>query len=281
MNIRGVTFVPPPGWSPAPANWLPDATWSPDPSWPTPPDGWVFYRGPYGEPIDAPSGAWPGTPRQYSSPAPGAAPFVPAPTPGSPEKATSGRRPRGLWLALGGATLVIVAALAVALNMLHLASDPDLSDRQLDVLMSDPALNAFHLDLVKGASTQLERPEHCSALTDIEKQHMLKHYSNTRPTDQALPTQTVFVGVFDSPNSAKEHFALVGPCNAELGSRIIQPATSGSKGQVMVAQQEGESESLVMAQYANILVTAPQSFAGDPMSYLSVLVGAVERAAAS
>jgi len=33
-------FNPPPGWPPAPPNWLPGPDWPPDPAWPTPPPGW-------------------------------------------------------------------------------------------------------------------------------------------------------------------------------------------------------------------------------------------------
>lgn len=201
--------------------------------------------------------------------------------PASSGEARLGRRPRGLWLALGGVALVLLAALVVVFAVFRPASEPDLSDQQVDVLLADSALNASHLELVQGASTQLDQPDGCKKLADIEEQHMVKHYNNTRPTGQSLPAQTVFLGVFDSPSSASEHFSLIGQCNTELGSTITQPATSYGKGRALVLEPKGESERLVMAQYANILVSAPQSFAGDPSNYLSVFVGAVERAARS
>ena len=45
------SFNPPPGWPAAKDGWTPQAGWTPPGNWPAPPAGWVFYRGPYGEPV--------------------------------------------------------------------------------------------------------------------------------------------------------------------------------------------------------------------------------------
>lgn len=51
-------FVPPPGWPTVPDGWCPPDNWQPSSSWPPAPSGWVFYQGAYGQPMDAPAGAW-------------------------------------------------------------------------------------------------------------------------------------------------------------------------------------------------------------------------------
>lgn len=53
-----VTFHSPPSWRTPPPPWTPPRDWRPDPQWGPPPAGWVFYTGPYGEPVAPPDGAW-------------------------------------------------------------------------------------------------------------------------------------------------------------------------------------------------------------------------------
>lgn len=64
VDIAGLRFNPPPGWPPAPENFVPQPGWQPDPSWPPPPPGWRLWVDDQQIPAQAevPRTAQPGTP---------------------------------------------------------------------------------------------------------------------------------------------------------------------------------------------------------------------------
>ncbi|MGC3955115.1 MAG: hypothetical protein QM804_12875 [Propionicimonas sp.] len=92
-----VYFQAPPGWPSAPPGVFPAAGWQPDPNLVPPPPGWVYYRDASGAPVPAPPGAWQPVP---------AAPAAAAP---------SGRRPKGLLVAVGVVALALVGAVTYVL----------------------------------------------------------------------------------------------------------------------------------------------------------------------
>ncbi len=56
--MSDIRFTPAPDWPDPAPGWLPPAGWQPPADWPKAPDGWVFYRGGYGEPVEPPAGSW-------------------------------------------------------------------------------------------------------------------------------------------------------------------------------------------------------------------------------
>ena len=53
-------FNPPPGWPPPPSpEWQPPPKWQPDPAWSPAPQGWSFWVGDEGEPVDPPPNSFP------------------------------------------------------------------------------------------------------------------------------------------------------------------------------------------------------------------------------
>jgi hypothetical protein len=71
VDIVGLRFNPPPGWPPAPEDFVPQPGWQPHPSWPPPPPGWRLWVDDQQIPAQAevPWAAQPGTPPSPWQPA--------------------------------------------------------------------------------------------------------------------------------------------------------------------------------------------------------------------
>lgn len=121
---RDVRFVPAPGWPPVASEWLPESSWEPPGDWPAAPSDWSFYRGPYGEPVEAPAGHWtpPGerdgsTARESadsgrSAPPPATSASISAQVedPASARASSTGRRVAGAVVAAAGLLMLTIAS---------------------------------------------------------------------------------------------------------------------------------------------------------------------------
>lgn len=125
------TFVVPPGWPAVPAGWCPPASWEPSPEWPAAPQGWVFYRGPYGEPAAPPANAWvPKLPGVA-----GVAVLAPQSPPAAPRSAPKRSGANRVWL-IGGAAVVVIVVVVAAVLLLGRSGEKPLTGAEFEQVVA-------------------------------------------------------------------------------------------------------------------------------------------------
>lgn len=168
-----------------------------------------------------------------------------------------------------------VAALFVVPTLV--AGEPTLTDAQVTVLLADPGINASGLEEHSGPEEGMPENESCQKILAAETAH-LRGYFNGSNKGSAATASTAWVGVLDSPAAVADMFALIGPCNTEIGGAVVTPVTVEAKGAWMEWKGKDDTTGSVGVRYGNILAIASGDTVPDPQAYLQALVTAVERA---
>jgi hypothetical protein len=182
-----------------------------------------------------------------------------------------------LWIGLAaGALIILLAVTSWFVIPRFFATEPTLSDAQVMILLADPGINASEFQAHSGPEEYVPDKESCQKLHAVEVAHMRSYY--TGGTAAATSGSTSWVGVLDGPQAAADLVALIGPCNTELGGRVVTPVVTESKGTWTVTQSQGDSKPFVTVRYGNVLAIASSDTVPDPKAYLQALVTAAERA---